>query len=383
MSTRFQTGYVYLRGKTWHGRYRRDVPGSTKRKQPDVELGDKPMTKTQARVKLADIIHAEGINKPDFLEKLNAPPVPVLHFNTVADLWVLKRLPQLDESTQYIAPFQINKHLRPFFGTMPLETIKTGVINDWIAGLTKNGSHPKSVHNLWKQFRAIMNWYAQQNDEPKRPWRPTLPVIPKVEQRWFTLEEAILIVSLATGQYKVLFHLAFFSGIRSGELSGLHVEDVDLLRGVVHVRRSVFRGRDKKTKTENSVRNVFIDSLTVQMLKEHLGGRTAGRVFQTRNGTPLENHNIVRQVLKPICKRLGVPDGGMHAWRHGRVSELQMKRVHPDFILDQVGHSSLQTTSIYTHFSPKFIHDTVEGLTAAGSGCAQISQLCATETASK
>jgi integrase len=371
MSTRFQTGYVRAVGKKWYGRYRRDVAGQEKRNQIAVVLGSKSqMTKQQAKKKLLDIIEKEGLNNPNFLDALTAPAVPALTFNAVADSWVLKRLSQLKESTQYTAPILINKYLRPFFGTMTPEAIKTGVINDWIAGVKKQGRHPKTVHNLWKQFRAIMNWHAQQNDEPKRAWKPSLPTIPDVEQRWFTQEEMQLIIAAAKGQYKVLFHLAGFSGLRFGELAGLHYGDIDFVRGVIRVRRSVWRGIEVSTKTKKGYRDVFVDSGTIQMLKEHFGGRTIGRVFQTRNATPLGNHNVVRQVLKPICKRLGIEPGGMHAWRHGRVSHLQASNVPSDFTKTQVGHSSLRTTSIYTHFTEAFIRDTVERL-STGSGCAQ------------
>ncbi len=366
MSTRFQTGYVRLVGKMWYGRYRRDVAGQEKRKQIAVVLGSKSeMTKNQAKKKLLDIIEKEGLNNPNFLEKLT---VPALTFNAVADAWELKRLPQLKESTQYTAPILTRKYLRPFFGALALESIKTGVINDWLAGVTKQGRHPKTVHNLWKQFRAIMNWHAQQNDAPKRAWYPSLPIIPDVEQRWFTQEEMQRIIAAAKGQYKVLFHLAGFSGLRSGELAGLHYEDIDFVRGVIRVRRSVWRGIEVSTKTKKGYRDVFVDSGTIQMLKEHLGGRTIGRLFQTRCGTPLENHNVVRQVLKPICKRLGIEPGGMHAWRHGRVSHLQANNVPGDFTKNQVGHSSLRTTSGYTHFTEAFIRGTVERLS---TGCAQ------------
>jgi len=98
------------------------------------------------------------------------------------------------------------------------------------------------------------------------------------------------------------------------------------------------------------------------MLREYLAGRTTGRVFQTKNGTSLENHNIVRQVLKPICKRLGIAPGGMHAWRHGRVSHMQANGVPGDFTKNQVGHSSLRTTNGYTHFSEEYKRDIVERL---------------------
>lgn len=363
MSKRCQIGSLKLVGRKWYGRYWRDVPGQEAREHPLVVLGSRSeMTKPEAMRKLMGIIAEEGVNTQEHLEQSQLPVVSALTFNGVADAWELKRLPQLKESTQHAAPLLNKKHLRPFFGNMALENIKTGVINDWIADLKKQGKHPKTVHNLWKQFRAIMNWHAQQSDEPKRAWYPSLPIIPEQEQRWFTQDEMRRIIAAAKGQYRVLFHLAGFSGLRSGELSGLHVEDIDFVRGVVRVRRSVWRGIEVSTKTKKGYRDVFVDSSTMQMLKEHLGGRTTGRVFQTKTGTPLENHNIVRQVLKPICKRLGIAPGGMHAWRHGRVSHLQANNVPGDFTKNQVGHSSLRTTSGYTHFTEAFLRDTVERL---------------------
>ena len=353
----------------WYGRYRRDVAGQEKRRQIAVVLGRKcEMTKQQAKKKLLDIIVEEGLNNPNFLDRMAVPAVPALTFNAVVNLWELKRLPQLKESTQYSAPIITRKYLRPFFGTVALAAIKTGVINDWIAGLRELELHPKTVHNLWKQFRAIMNWHSVQNDEPKRTWYPSLPTIPDVEQRWFTQDEMHRIIDAATGQYKVFFHLAGLSGLRSGELAGLHYGDIDFVRGVIRVRRSVWRGQEVSTKTKKGYRDVFVDSGTILMLKEHFGDRTIGRVFQTRNGTPLANHNIVRQVLKPICKRLGIEPGGMHAFRHGRVSHLQASNVPGDFTKNQVGHSSLRTTSGYTHFTEEFIRDTVERLSTS---CAQ------------
>jgi integrase len=311
-----------------------------------------------------DIIESEGLNSPRYLETVQRSAVT---FDNVADSWEQKLLPQLKASTQCSAPLLNCKYLRPFFGSMPLDSIKTGVINDWIAGL--RGKHPKTVHNLWKQFRAIMNWHSQQNDEPPRKWYPSLPIIPECEQRWFTQDEMQRIISSAKGKYRVFFHLAGYSGLRSGELSGLHVGDLDLARGVVRVRRSVWRGQEVSTKTKRGYRDVNIDSQTVQMLADYLGERTTGRVFMTRNGTPLENHNVVRQVLKPICKRLGIAPAGMHAFRHGRVSHLQAAGVPSDFTKNQVGHSSLRTTSGYTHFTESFIRDTVEKLSRS---CTQV-----------
>jgi integrase len=353
-----QTGQVFLRCGRWVGRFYVDVPGEAKRMRRAVVLGMKTeLTKPEARRKLLDMITDQGVNTPAHLERSLKPPKT---FNRVADAWEAKRLPQLKESTQYAAPKQIAKYLRPFFGSMALESIKTGTITDWILGLERMGREPKTIHNLWKMFRAVMNWHAQQNDEQQRRWYPTLPTIPDVEQRWFTQEEIGQIIKAARGQYKVLFHLAGSSAVRAGELFGLHVEDLDSDRGLIRVRRSVYRGKEVSVKTKKGYRDVWLDANTVRVLREHLAGRTSGRVFQTRNGTPLSDWNVVRQVLHPICDRLGIRRGGLHAFRHGRVSHLQASNVPPDFTKSQVGHSSLRTTSAYTHFEEKYNRELVE-----------------------
>ncbi len=340
-----------------YGGYRTDVLEGRKRNAVVLGLRGK-MTKQDARRKLLEVIHGEGVNTAAHLERSLAPAVT---FNKIADSWIDKHLPTLKLSTQHSAPKLIKKHLRPLFGTMPIEEIRTGTVNDWIAALNRKGLQPKTVHNMWKMFRGMMNWHAQQNDVQPRKWYPTLPKENMAEQRWFSQDEVRQIVQAAKGQYKVLFLLAAFSGLRAGELFGLHVEDLDLRRNLLLVRRSIWHGIEVTPKN-GKPRQVRLDSSTVMALSHHIGQRTSGLVFQTWTGKPLADHNVVRQNLKPLCKKLGIPAGGMHAFRHGRVSHSTQTGVPAEFIKRQVGHSSLRTTSDYTHFSEAQQREIVESL---------------------
>jgi integrase len=308
-----QSGSVWLAGSKWYGRYWRDVQGKEKREHPLVILGEKSsMTKPEARRKLMDIIEAEGVNTPQHLERALKTAVT---FNNIADAWEVKRLPLLYKSSQ-ITLSRLRNHARPFFGEMAIEDIRTGIVNDWIRTLTAKKLEPKTVHNAWKDFRAVVNWHRKQMDEPKVSWYPDLPTLSDEEQRWFTQAEIKQIVGTATGQYKALFHLAGYTGLRSGELAGLRVEDLKLEHGVIEVRRAVWNGIEGDTKTKSGKRNVFIDSATIRLLRDYLEGRQSGRLFQSRVGTPLENRDICRRVLTPICEKLGFKLGGMHlqAW---------------------------------------------------------------------
>jgi integrase len=361
-----QCGSVRLVGTKWVGRYRHDE--QDRRVQRALVLGDKStMSKPEARRRLLSILEAEGVNKPEHLERALKPAVT---FNRIADEWETMRLPKLYYSSQVICGQRLQKHIRPFFGAMSLEEIKTGTVNQWINRLNEV-MEPKTVVNTWKLFRAICNWHLRQQDKPKVCWYPDLPALPDYEQRWFTPQEIDLIVDAATGQYKILFRLAGYTGMRCGELCALRVEDLHLEHGVLEVRRSVWEGQEGPTKNRRR-RMVYLDSVTVKMLQDYLGNRKSGRVFESRLGTPLVNREINRKVLTPLCKQLGIEPGGMHAFRHGRVSHMQANRMPADFVLSQIGHSSLRVTSNYTHFAHQQKRDLAEHLLS----CAQNAQLC-------
>ena len=62
----------------------------------------------------------------------------------------------------------------------------------------------------------------------------------------------------------------------------------------------------------------------------------------------------MRRKLHQTLKRLELPLGALHAFRHGRVSMLQANGVPGDLVKEWIGHSGLRTTSRYTHFRDDF-----------------------------
>lgn len=316
------------------------------------------MTKPEAKRKLLDLLVSEGVNTPAHLERALGSAKT---FSDVVQQWELRRLPKLGASSRYINPKLIERHLIPFFGKLPLDSIKTGTINEWIA-TTMKGFEPKTVHNMYKLFRAIVNWHYRQEDQQTRRWSPDLPPLRDEEQRWFTPDEVVRLVNAASEPYKTPFQLAAATGCRAGELFGLHVEDVDVNRRTIRVVRSVWKGREVPTKTRKGYREVFLDSGTAEVLRKFTAGRTSGRVFEAKNKRPFDDTEVVRSVLYPLCDSLRIPRGGLHAFRHGRVSLLRANGAPEDFVKRQIGHSSLRTTSGYTHFSEDFQRDLADKL---------------------
>lgn len=174
------------------------------------------------------------------------------------------------------------------------------------------------------------------------------------EHACHTPEQMQMIIDAAPEPFKTLFAVAAETGMRSGELYGLRVEDVDFKRLLIFVRRSVWDGKEQSTKSENADRVIDIQQQLADTILRHLRGRTDSWVFQSRAGTPLCHSHVIQRVLHPLLKKLGIPRSGMHAFRHGRVSYLVECDTPNETIRAWIGHSSGKMVRRYTHLSPAY-----------------------------
>lgn len=350
-----QSGTVVRKGQMWHGRYYVDVPGEEKRRRVSIPLGSvHTMTKTEAKRKLRTLLEQMGLNEDTHLQRTATAAIT---FAAEAAWWRENRLSVFKPSTQETMGSHLEKYLIPRFGSLPMSAVNEKRVQEFIADLTRtehvwpNGVSkklsPKSIRNIVGVLKMVLG------EKVWREWNLRLPEIPIKDQRCYSPDEMRQIVNAATGQWKPLFATLATSGVRCGEAFGLHVEDCDLSGGRIFVRRSIWNGQEVSVKTKKGYRVVNIEPALVQMLAMHIGDRKSGRLFQTRNGTPFCKSNVRRKVNQ-IGKKLGLAPGGLHAFRHGRVSVLQTKGVPQDLITEWCGHSSLRVTSIYTHFQDEF-----------------------------
>jgi integrase len=350
-----QSGTVVRKGQMWHGRYYVDIPGSEERRRASVPIGSVlTMKKPEARRKLRAILQEMGLNDDTHLERAETSAKT---FEMEAAWWKQNRLPMCKPSCQETMGSHLDKYLIPRFGSLPMGAIDGRRVQEFIADLSRTEYvwpsgvsrrlSPKTIRNIVGVLKLIVG------ERVWRDWELRYPEIPVKDQRFFSPDEMRQIVNSTTGQWKAMFATLAGTGMRCGEAFGLHVDDLDLKAGRIHIRRSVWNGQEGSVKTKRGYRTVTIDPALVSMLAEHLDGRTAGRVFQTRLGTPFCKGNV-RRKLNQILKTLNLAPAGLHAFRHGRVSVLQANGVPGDLVKEWVGHSNLNTTSLYTHFQENF-----------------------------
>ena len=94
------------------------------------------------------------------------------------------------------------------------------------------------------------------------------------------LDEIRHFIEVLDDFWKPLFVLLFCTGVRIGEAAGLKWKQVDLVNGVVQIRKTIVYVNGtyvyKKPKTESSIRDVKLPSFVVEALREQRKKRGRG-----------------------------------------------------------------------------------------------------------
>jgi len=341
-----QSGYVMRKGRMWHGRFWEDVAGQDARVRRSVPLGlCKVMSKSEARRKLRSMLEDAGVNtEAVFVRTVKPGPT----FADQAAWWEVNRLRLCALSFQESRGVYLRSHLLPYFGTSPVCAIGETEAQEFITHLsTRCKLSSSTVSSIIQTLKAILGKHVT------RDWGLRMPKSSAGERRYFTHAEMLAIVDGAKGKWKAFFALLAETGLRFGEGAGLHVDDLDLAACRLCVRRSIYQGAEVPVKTRAGLRTIDLSPGVVQVLRDHLAGKTTGRVFETRTGRPLAK-DAVRHSLHRILDKLKIARGGLHSFRHGRVALLQAAGVPADLIRSWVGHATNRVTSLYAHFGETY-----------------------------
>jgi integrase len=352
-----QAGTVYRYRANWIGQWLEDLPGQERRARKAFTLGPvSGMTKCEARRMLQDHLTKLGVNTAEHLERSLSP---VVTFAQAANRYETGRLLDLKPSTRRTNQYHLRKYLRPFFGGTVVNEISSETVNDAVRSWAKKGISRNTLRNMVTTLSAVIG----KNLGKTIKYPSQVEVINDDEAPCFTPEQMSQIIAAAIDpQMKAFFTTAAGTGMRSGELCGLRVDDVDLDKGIISVRRSAWEGSEQTPKTKNALRKIGIDGELVRILRRHIGQRRFGYVFQARNGSPLRESNILRRELHPILNRLKIPKCGLHAFRHGRVSFLVENNVPLSMIRLWIGHGSDKMVARYTHARPEFHANVIASL---------------------
>jgi integrase len=156
--------------------------------------------------------------------------------------------------------------------------------------------------------------------------------------------------------YAPLIRTAVYTGLRLGELLGLKWADLDLERGLLHVRRQwTKQGELASPKTPKSVRRVPLSPDMVASLRRYkLASRFSQEtdsVFASRTGGPLGHRNVQRRGFEPARDVAELPKSiTFHDLRHAFASLAAHRGVPVTVLSEVMGHSHVGVTQkVYMH----------------------------------
>jgi integrase len=190
---------------------------------------------------------------------------------------------------------------------------------------------------------------------------------------FLTAAEVEKIVSAMDEQapFGTLIRFAAFSGLRSAEIAGLRVRDVNLAAGHIEVRQTVRRVAGEwavgTPKSARSTRNVpllnrgLIAELRMLLLSHPDSGNPdalfwPARAYSTHIADwsrPCHVGSIRKNAIAHLVESLGMPPMRFHDLRHTYASLMFAAGFKPYEVSRWIGHASVATTdSIYAHLYP-------------------------------
>lgn len=294
----------------------------------------------------------------DFLAKATADCS--MTFGTLIELYMEDAKSRLKPTTYENKEYVINLKVLPYFKDMPINAIEPATVRKWQNTLLDDESnysmtYLKTINNqLSAAFNFAMKYYKLQSN----PARITGSIGKKNADSmlfWTTEEFEKFINSVSNKPASVaIFNLLFWTGMRSGEMLALTLNDFDFDALTVSISKNYARheGEDLilDPKTPKGKRIITIPEFLSDMIKEY-----ASKLYDLDPNDRLFNvtKHYLQHEMQRGSKNSGVKKIRVHDLRHSHASLLIEMNFSPLLIAERLGHEKVETTlQTYSHLYP-------------------------------
>lgn len=266
--------------------------------------------------------------------------------------------PNRKENTNkdYMADYK--RHILPHFGKWKLSQIRSSDIKAWQGRLHALNLSGKRINNVRTVFRGILQDAFFDELIVRNPFDfVKRPKIEKAIIKPFNISEVTLMINTSKGWFQNYLIIAFFTGMRIGEIIGLKWEDINFHEMYISVQRSISKGVVSTPKTDRSIREVEILAPVFKALKKQFKstGLQNSYVFLTQYGEHYVNaFSIADNFWKPTLRMCGLDVRTLYQTRHTFASIMLQQGEEIAWISDMLGHTDIHTTlTKYARYIPR------------------------------
>jgi integrase len=336
-------------------RIRKTIYGATKKEVQD------EMSRLQSRKASGKMVSTGRLTVAQHLETW----LTTVAFNT------------LRAGTYYNYEAVIENHIGTRIGGVQLQKLTATHLQAMYAGMTddKVGPNPRRLAHAVLRLALkhalrrglVMNNACDAIDPP---------TVPKAKIKPLDEAQVAKLLTAAVGdRLEALYHLAIGSGMREGEIFGLHWNSLDLAAGTVSVRQSLSEVSGKlelgEPKSKAGRRLIGLPQHALKALEDHRKRQMAAGfggvafVFCNQSGGPLRRSHFHAESFKPLLAKAGLPPMRFHDLRHTHATLCLLAGENPKVIQERLGHANISITlDTYSHLLPSMTAGTAGKLDA-------------------
>lgn len=307
-------------------------------------------------------------------------------FSAVVDEW-RESWPGLEPRTKNGYHHILALHVLPAFGDLKIGGVGVAQIERWLTDLGATRSRA-TVHRIYGVLRRVMKLAKRRGYIDENPClnvempKGRKQTVARQRQLFLTPDEVRAVASEIDEHWRVAVYVAAWCGLRAGELWGLRVRDIDLLRGTLTVaqalketngapvdaawlsdeERGLYLGAPKTTASRRTmlVPDPIKDLLAEQLSRPRPGGNDPDAlVFTAVEGGPVRHSLFYSRYWMKAVRVVfpaGHPKAGLrwHDLRH-TCAALTLSVAGGDLYIvkERLGHENIQTTiNLYAHLLP-------------------------------
>jgi integrase len=285
-------------------------------RQKPYKLSLETNSKLEARRKRDEYL--KQIDQQGFIKERRDGSIRNNGFGEVATKWAEIVKTQIAETTFQNYQKVMNSHVLPAFGNTPIADITSLDIETFISKLNVRS---KTKLNILTPFRLVMKFGKKHGIIRSNPFADVDPIKSSKSRPAgvLSLDEIRHFIEVLDDFWKPLFILLFFTGVRIGEAAGLKWKRVDLVNGVVQIRKSIVYVNGGHLHRHTLNRTVIKPALIKIQATTHISARDTRASYITNALDQNERmsfiqkqvgHTTTRMIVDHYYRHVPAPDDG-------------------------------------------------------------------------
>lgn len=318
----------------------------------------------ELRLKVTERVSGEGLTVSELMEE-----------------YLKAKSTETRESTLDKSKRILKYHVIPYLGEYKLKKLTVPVLQKWKMCINEKDLAITTRKNIYAEFRALLNYAVKMEYIATNPllkignFKETLELDSKHEMDFYTADEFKSFIQIAykcasqaqqdgnyfEWNYYVFFNIAFYTGLRKGEIHALRWCDIN--NKYLSVTRSItqkLKGEDRITppKNKSSIRSLQIPKPLMEVLEEHKQRCEKFDNFSENNlicgAEKSLRDTTIQNRAKKFAQLAGVKTIRIHDFRHSHASLLANEGINIQEIARRLGHSNVEMTwNTYSHLYPR------------------------------